>query len=297
MTPAAATFATALKAAIAHQRIPLERLQEHLSQAGHSVSIATLSYWQNGRSMPHRASSFAAVTELERVLDLAPDSLLALVDNARQAREDAKIANLSRALPVSELVVSLARSLGLRFDAGTRGVTQHCLLEIGPERVEHSATVRQTLVAFRNGIHSFPVVQHQFVDDRTAPEITARLGCSVGRTMPLPERQLQLAEIVLDRPLARGEAALAEYGVVYGPSAVPTTRHERSVPRPLRELVLQVRFHPDCLPTKVTYGVRDNYDDPPEVGVHREIALAGHTAQHIVFDAAPGVHGLFWQWD
>lgn len=297
MTPAGATFDTALRAAIAQKRVPLERLQELLSDAGHSVSIATLSYWQNGRSMPHRASSFAAVAELERALDLDPDSLLALVDNARQAREDAKIANLSRALPVSELVVSLARSFGLRFDAGTRSVTQHCLLEVGPERVELSATVRQTLVAFRNGIHSFPVVQHQFVNDMIAPEITARLGCSVGRTMPLPERPLQLAEIVLDRSLARGESALAEYGVAYSPSTIPTTRHERSVPRTLRELVLQVRFHPDCLPTKVTYGVRDNYDDPPEVGVHTQIALAGHTAQHVVFDAAPGVHGLYWQWD
>lgn len=36
----------------------LERIRSHLDQAGVPVSIATLSYWQSGRSLPTRARSF-----------------------------------------------------------------------------------------------------------------------------------------------------------------------------------------------------------------------------------------------
>ena len=219
-------------------------------------------YWQNGRSIPARASSIHAVTEIEIALGLEPDSLLNLLKQAKEERVGVRASGMARALPVSELVVNMARAFGLSFESGTRVVSLHCLLEVGPDGVERTQSVRSTLVASRAGVASF-----------------------------------QLAEVVLNRPLTRGQAAMAEYRVFWAPSTTPTTRHERSVARVLRELVLQVDFDPKRLPASVTYSVRNNYDDPPEAGVHLPLKVTGSSVQHVVFDAPRGVHGLHWSWD
>ena len=297
MTRTGPTFDEALRDAIAYRNMPLERLQAHLRDAGITISMATLSYWQNGRSIPARASSIHAVTEIEIALGLEPDSLLNLLKQAKEERVGVRASGMARALPVSELVVNMARAFGLSFESGTRVVSLHCLLEVGPDGVERTQSVRSTLVASRAGVASFPIVHHQFVSDAVTPTVEAVLGCTIGRTLPMPDRQLQLAEVVLNRPLTRGQAAMAEYRVFWAPSTTPTTRHERSVARVLRELVLQVDFDPKRLPASVTYSVRNNYDDPPEAGVHLPLKVTGSSVQHVVFDAPRGVHGLHWSWD
>ena len=61
-------FAGALRDAIQARGLGLERIQERLRAEGFSVSLATLSYWQTGRSRPERRESLAALAELEKIL-------------------------------------------------------------------------------------------------------------------------------------------------------------------------------------------------------------------------------------
>jgi hypothetical protein len=58
-----------LREAIQARGLGFGRIQERLRARGVSVSLATLSYWQSGRSRPERRDSLAAVGLLEEVLE------------------------------------------------------------------------------------------------------------------------------------------------------------------------------------------------------------------------------------
>jgi hypothetical protein len=64
------TFAQALREAIQARGLELDRIRWRFGEHGVAVSMATLSYWQSGRSRPGRALEFAAtidpMTELPR---------------------------------------------------------------------------------------------------------------------------------------------------------------------------------------------------------------------------------------
>src|SRR5438876_406767 len=76
-------FATALRAAIEARGLGLERIRDRLRGHGVSISLATLSYWQSGRSRPERRASMVALGHLENVLELAPGSLVSLLGPPR----------------------------------------------------------------------------------------------------------------------------------------------------------------------------------------------------------------------
>src|SRR5690348_12171833 len=76
-------FHVALRSAIHHRGLTLERLHQRLIEVGSPVSIATLSNWQRGLTRPDNARSAQAVTALEKVLELEAGSLTALLGGRR----------------------------------------------------------------------------------------------------------------------------------------------------------------------------------------------------------------------
>lgn len=68
-------FAEAFDAAVADRGVSLSSLHRRLAELATPVSVATLSYWRSGRSVPERATSLAAVGVLEEVLGLGPGAL------------------------------------------------------------------------------------------------------------------------------------------------------------------------------------------------------------------------------
>lgn len=69
------TFAEAFSAAVARRGRTLSWIQQRLADSGFKVSVATLSYWQSGRSEPGRRTSLGAIEVLEDVLEVPRDSL------------------------------------------------------------------------------------------------------------------------------------------------------------------------------------------------------------------------------
>lgn len=84
------SFATVLRAAIDASGLGLARINDHLRRRGVSVSIATLSYWQNGHSVPGRRSTLCALVHLEEVLRVAPGTLTARVPRAAKFTRGAR---------------------------------------------------------------------------------------------------------------------------------------------------------------------------------------------------------------
>jgi hypothetical protein len=65
--------------AIQASGLTLESLRQRLGERGIRVSVATLSYWQAGRSRPERADSIEAVGVLEEILGLRAGGLTELL--------------------------------------------------------------------------------------------------------------------------------------------------------------------------------------------------------------------------
>ena len=104
-------FADALSAALRHRRMTLSTLRDRLGDLDCKVSVATLSYWQTGRSLPTRAGSLRTVGAIERVLELPPNSL----HNALRRGAHPSWSPISR-LPDETKPAEVLARMGLGFD-------------------------------------------------------------------------------------------------------------------------------------------------------------------------------------
>jgi transcriptional regulator with XRE-family HTH domain len=75
-------FAGALRQAIQSSGLTLERIRHRLGRRGLAVSVATLSYWQRGRSRPR---SRTVVVALEEILQVPSGALTELLDDPAHA--------------------------------------------------------------------------------------------------------------------------------------------------------------------------------------------------------------------
>lgn len=281
------SFADALRGAIDHRGLALERVRDHLAQRGVCVSVATLSYWQSGRSQPGRKASLAAIPHLEQVLGLAPGTLLHTLPATRDRVRRTPVRELGVLWPEPSRIDILGR-LDTRWDADLDRVTLHDVLRIGPDRRQVGLTVRQVLRARVDGPDRRVVMHSQ--DDTAAalPEIKVVQGCELGRVEGSPQDGVVGAELVFFRPLRRGDTVIVEYELVSPSPGALDTEYVRRLRSPLREYLLQVEFHPDARPSSVT-----GFTEQRRTPVDLDRSHRGHLAHT---DATPGTTGITWSW-
>jgi hypothetical protein len=287
VSDASGSFAHMLRHAIEHRGLALERVRDHLAQRGVHVSVATLSYWQSGRSQPGRKASLAAIPHLEAVLALDPGTLLNTLPVTRDRVRRTPVRTLDALWPEPSRIDILGR-LDTRWDADLDRVTLHDVLRIGPDRRQVGLTVRQVLRARVDGPDRRVVMHSQ--DDVAAalPAIEVVQGCRLGRVEWSHPQGVLGAELVFFRPLRRGETVIVEYRLVSSSPGALDTEYVRRLRSPLREYLLEVEFHPDARPCTVT-GFTEQRRTPVELDPSHRCHLA-HT------DATPGTTGITWSW-
>lgn len=288
-------FASTLNAAIRASRLSLERIRARLSAAGAPVSIATLSYWQTGRSLPARATSMSVVRELESILSLDPGTLMDLVSEER-TRRSRDLKDWEKLIPSHAVAFAIVEELGLSMTGGLTRISMHDTIRIDDQRRESTELSRQVLRADVSGVSRWPVVYAQDAEPGVVPRVAGVSGCSVGEVIEIPERNLLVAEMVLHRTLERGELTMVELITNWGPSNEESFRIERSHVSTTREVVMEAQFHKNMLPTRVRPYSRmsmeeDEVFEATDIPVHRGLA------QRVVLDAPPGIHGFRWYWD
>ncbi|MDO5629171.1 MAG: hypothetical protein Q4G43_12705 [Mobilicoccus sp.] len=284
--PDADEFARALRAAIADSGMSLDQVRRALSRHGVRVSVATLSYWQSGRSRPERATSLAAIGPLEECLRL-PRGRLAACLPTRVQETRATTAAPRGSWPRTHIDQAVER-LGLSYD-DFAWLSIHDLVKVSVDRVETSREVRVLIAATRDGVDRYPVWVTS--DDATeVPSLSAVTNCRLGRVQTVPAHAGVAAEMLLPRPLLRGESMIAEHRITYGNSSAPRNRVGRRITHPFREISLQVHFDSAAVPTScrrvsVVKGVRTEAPVP-----------AHATAQALFIDGQPGLYELEWTW-
>ncbi len=286
-------FDVALRAAIQARGLSLERLREHLHAHGVSITAATLSYWQSGRSRPERRESVLGLRCLERVLEVPPGSLTALLGppraRGRWPRQVPASSELGRFWPHREVVDEAVRDVDTRWDERLSRISQHDVVLVGPDREERAIRSRQVLRAESDGPDRWVAILHLDEHDRPLPILRSLRGCRPGRTVHRPEDGLLVVELLFDRPLARGETVLTEHTLANRAPCPPATNYERKFRFPVREYVLEVRFSPSALP------VRCEQYSAEEGGADRVVPVTPDDSVHgVALNFGPGRYGFRW---
>ena len=107
----------------------------------------------------------------------------------------------------------------------------------------------QTLhYASRDGVQRRVSVLHYKQPVAERPELSELVGLTEGRLIGFPQLGLFLTELLLPRPLQRGETVLVSTRSAW-PSSVPGRReHWLVTTRVHGEVLIWVQFHPDAIP-------------------------------------------------
>ncbi|WP_162599931.1 helix-turn-helix domain-containing protein [Nocardioides solisilvae] len=287
MSAPAAGFADVLRDAIERRGLGLERIRDHLAQRGVSLSVATLSYWQSGRSRPERKSSLAALPHLERVLEVPPGTLHASLGVTHTRRRRAPVVDLDALWPGSRHERVLAR-LDATWDTELDRLSVHDRLVVGADRRQSSLVVRQVLRARGDGPDR-RVVLH-FHDDTAAtpPRIRALRGCTLGRTASDAERGVVGSELLFLRPLLRGETVVLEYELASPDHGPLESAYGRKFRTPTTDYLLEVEFAARALPTSCS-----TMGEPDE-----QVPLALDPAHRVhLVGSGLSTAGIAWSWD
>ncbi|GHH33162.1 XRE family transcriptional regulator [Lentzea cavernae] len=282
-------FASTLRGAVAARGLSLDRIRDHLARRGVSVSLATLSYWQTGRSRPERRASVAAVAHLEEVLALEPGALSSLLGPAQ--RGSRLQTGISAFWPVPAVIDDVVGGVDTRWDSRLTRISQHDRVAVGPERGERSYVSRQVLRAEEDGPDRWVVIMHLDEHDRPLPLIRPLHNCRLGRVVTRPADGLLVAELLFRSPLRRGQTVITEHELVNHAPYPPATNYSRKFRRPVHEYVLEVTF--DALPRTCRRVVQDADGTRRTSGVRLD---EGGSVLGVALKFGPGCYGFEWTW-
>ncbi|GAQ56221.1 hypothetical protein [Streptomyces acidiscabies] len=240
-------FHEELRAAIAASGLSLDRIHERLRLRGVPVSAATLSSWQSGRHQPERRRSLSALAVLEDVLSLPPASLSARLapprPRGRWLPPGDGLPALDRAWPLG----GARGAVDVRWDSSLTRLSCHNRAEVDGQRRLRSLSSRRLLRAEADGADRW-IALYRLDSPGPLPRIRLAEPLRLGTVVELPEEGLVVAEMLFERPLARGETVIVDYTVEHREPR-PVTRHvETAIHVPMREHLLEVRFDPEALP-------------------------------------------------
>jgi hypothetical protein len=289
------TFADALRTAIETSGLGLERVQHRLKAEGVNVSVATLSYWQSGRSLPGRRVSFETLSKLEDVLHLAPGALAKLVPPRSSGRDSVATfaASVGEGVEVPESIAELDARLRRQFEM----ISEHATVTVGSDRAQHSRWTRRVLRAIADGVDRILLADGVDDDSVPPPRVVPLAHCELGARYELETSNFVITELLFDRVLAKDDSMMIEYRLDYGPPYPFDTSHEERKQMPLREFVMEVRFASDAIPARCEWyeiGARD----PAATEKVRPLEInATHSVLVVRHDLPPSQFGMRWFWD
>jgi hypothetical protein len=287
-----ASFAEALRQAIARRGLALNRIRTHLADRGLHVGVATLSTWQSGRRVPCE-DSLAIVAALEDLLQVPPGWLTGRIPPARTEPD-----TTPQPYAVVDYAEALTRLLDrLRRDAHgrLRNVTVLEEVRLGADRSAHCRRVIQSVVAVQPVDRL--IIAHQGEPGCDAEQLTLRAlsGCRTGRIARSPEAGAMLGELLLDRVLAVGETAVVRYEIE-DRTGLPATEYQRFSEWGGMHYVLEVQFDRAALPVRV-HEIRRRHTSGPNL-IHRDLMLTPDGRVHVIAPSTdPGTVGVTWEWD
>lgn len=285
------SFGVELHRAIVRSGMTLAQVREALAERGVKVSLASLSYWQSGRSLPTRGRSLEAVRELEGVFGMSAGSLHSRLPLDAATRWD-PVSHVPYTDQVQELLslmdlwpIDRYRTIGLR---------EH--VTVSPDLLGQDETTEQLIRAKHDGLTKMALVLRlNFVDD-PRPLITALAGCTLGRVVDLDEDGLLAAEIVFDRRIDEGEYHLFSYNFNWElPSPSTGDGYTRFLPEQCDYLVLGASFGHHEVTAATLQSTPFGFNGGLAAGdLTQELTPLDGGIEVTLVDPAPGTYAIEW---
>ncbi|MCA0435092.1 MAG: helix-turn-helix domain-containing protein [Actinobacteria bacterium] len=283
-------FADALREAIEARGLSLERVRVHLLSYGHDVSVATLSYWQTGRSLPVRRASLQALGALEAILQVPRGSLAAKLPSQHGRRTEATATPLPTRHQTTTGLGRIAARMGIGFNDGFTIVSHEQTVTIGADREFVGAAMDVVIQATRDGLDRLLVGLQSDVPG-VLIDVVPVAGCRIGQTAAVLNETVTVVEVLLDQPLRTGEPYRYRILAHYDTPGTVVRDWRWLFFWPVRTASMTLCFTGTDRP-EVRLYVGPQVADPPL----RPVALPGREITVARQDFGPGVIDLRWAW-
>ncbi|MEV6521499.1 hypothetical protein AB0M43_06165 [Longispora sp. NPDC051575] len=292
-------FHRALRAGIEARGLGLQRIRARLAECGLHVSLATLSYWQQGTRRPERRESLSAVTALEQILGLSPAALTMLLGPPRpRGPRPGRPATVQRYSELFAPARTLDRMLGELETSAVGRVHTVSLFEDVHVEADHAAVRRRSLQVVRahEEVDRFVTIfQGDDGCDTDLVQVVPLGNCRVGRVRRDRSAGMVVTELLFDRVLRVDETHILEFEHRDG-SGVPCGQFQHSARYAGARVAIQVRFAPGAVPVRCFRYTQDRPDGPDRE--RAELALAGRDSVHVLAThVRPGIVGVRWDWE
>ena len=288
------SFAEALDEAIALRGVTLTHLHRRLADLATPVSLATLSYWRSGRSEPERRSSIDAVHTLEEVLGVDEGSLVDRLGPPRRSAPPQPEVSVAELSGRDEAVRTALAKLG--FTAHDEELSDYAvmlILDLDDRRCRAAAAVDQHLARRATTAPSGRRPSSPWTGRPTRRRCSHRPGGSGWEPQVFdPDNRLHVAELLLDRPLARGELAMGEEDIDFAGAPLADDSLCFFATRRTHQIVLWVRFDP----RPPSRGVRDGRRDRRRRDHLAAVARRRSHALPVRPQLRAGDVGIRWSW-
>ena len=288
------TFADELRSAIEHSGLSLTVISQRLRARRRPLSVATLSNWQSGRSLPGGEQSLGAVAALEELLGRPPDALADLVGAPRLRGRSVLPTNFVGKRSSREVFHDALEGLG--FESSRQYAHErvfHQFVTIDSSARTQSFDTRLTVKALESGICRLPAVHVLGKEEpNIAPAYIPLEGCTVGRKVTWPERRAYGVEFMVDGHLDAGQIATFSYRVEMNAKSSDITAAMYSVPRRANDVLLEVEFRGSRKPVEFErYRRTETGETISPLRLDRRGRLQIGESRF-----GPGTFGLRWDW-
>ncbi|MCO1578349.1 hypothetical protein M8C13_21585 [Crossiella sp. SN42] len=286
-------FEHALRLAIQASGLTLARVRARMAERGVAVGLATLSYWQRGRSRPRSAE---LVLALEEVLELPRGALRDLLSPARRepAPERAWYSVTPRQVCANaEAVQKLLVELNNPFDGQLTAQSVHEHLVLAPRRGIERLDLQILRQARIDGVDRDTVIAA--CEPGELPVRWRSEGTRLGRVATDHDSGVMAVEARFPHPLRRGENLLVDTVFEFTGSGQTCLAWGGGFRAGCQTYCLTVRFPAGDPPARVWRVFRpDNSSPTIDVG---DIQVDGNFVAHFIdFDLPPGYYGMRWCW-
>jgi hypothetical protein len=174
---------------------------------------------------------------------------------------------------------------------GYETLALHEMHTLGPDGrpAEH-----QTIQVIRSTVGRLDTYPYRFDTNELTVEVTR--GGRVGQQVYRVSDSLYAVDILLTRPLAKGESSLMQYHTTFFYRSPPPTEFRRGLARATRDVSIWVTFHPQRLPKRVWSASWDGLDQA-RVLECEPVELDEQRSVHRRFDVVErAIVGFYWEW-
>ncbi len=297
-------FAEVFRGAVSRSGKTLAQIVDELEANGSTISQASLSYWQSGRSVPRRQSSVRTLTLLETILDVPRGTLInAASDGSARAFQIAPEAaatfeNTSRGMIVPDTSNAVPEDAGT-IDWSNEVERKAMRVNVALSDGGRVMVVKTLAIVALTGVKA-PVfhVGNVWGEGDSLPELTDIVGGNTGRSFVHEDEHYVLREIRLPEGFATGELRQVGWTVRRESSERITRTPHRWFAQPLGAYALTLDFGA-AVPRYVEWVQVQTVTEngfTKRVETSRELSLAGGIAKLTLEDVHDCTAYVRWEW-